>query len=85
MKRKRKALLLAPTLIAILFILVGIVLLGQPPPEAQPTSPVEDVPTDTDAPPNLLVIPEVPLGTLAIILACFSALIISQMRPRKLQ
>lgn len=83
MKRKRKALLLAPTLIAILFIIAGIVLLGQPPPEAQPTSPVEDVPTET--PPNLLVIPEVPLGTLAIMLACFSALVISQMCTRKLQ
>lgn len=80
MNRKRKTLLLAPTAITIIIILIGIALLAQPPPEAQPASPVEDLPTET--PPNLLVIPEVPIGTLAAILACFSALIISQMKRK---
>lgn len=80
MKRKRKALLLAPTVIAIAIILIGIILIAQPPPAGPQASPLEDVPAES--PPNLLVIPEVPLGTLTIILACFSALAISQMKHK---
>ena len=84
MKRKRKALFLASTAVTIVIIIVGIALFTQPPPTAQQESPPVESPTET--PPNLLVIPEVPLGTLAIILACFFALIISQMKPKaKLQ
>ena len=84
MRRKRKALFLASTAATIVIIIVGIALLAQTP-SAPEESPVEELPTE-GTPPNLLVIPEVPLGTLAIILACFFALIISQMKPKaKLQ
>ena len=84
MRRKRKALLLASTAVTIVIIIVGITLFAQTPSTAQEASPPEELPSET--PPNLLVIPEVPLGTLAIILACFFALIISQMKPKaKLQ
>ena len=43
--------------------------------------PLEELPTE-EIPPNLLVIPEVPLGTIAILLACFFAFIIIQMKPK---
>ena len=85
MKRKRKALFLASTAVTIVIIIVGITLFAQTPSTAQEASIPEELPTE-GTPPNLLVIPEVPLGTLAIILACFFALIISQMKPKaKLQ
>lgn len=84
MKRRRKALFLASTAVTIVIIIVGITLFAQPPAAQQESPPVE-LPAE-GTPPNLLVIPEVPLGTLTIILACFFALIISQMKPKaKLQ
>jgi len=38
--------------------------------------------TPEDLPQNLLVVPEVPLGSLAIVLACFSALLIAQRKSK---
>jgi cytoskeletal protein RodZ len=60
--------------------------------ETSPTTPSNETPETTqptpsnetpeDLPPNLLVVPEVPLGSLAIVLACFFALLIAQRRPK---
>jgi cytoskeletal protein RodZ len=54
----------------------------------QPTEPPETPPSTTETetpvepPENLLVVPEVPLGSLAIVLACFSALLIAQRKTK---
>jgi hypothetical protein len=80
MEKKKKALLgTIATIIIILIIAVGLYW----PPAATPvshTSPSEGLPGEP--PQDLLVVPEVPLGTITILLTCFFALIISQIRPR---
>lgn len=86
MKKKRKALLLALVAVVIVLSTIGIVLFGQTPSSSTTTqSSGPELPTG-ETPPNLLVIPEVPIGTLAILAACFFALIVSQMKNKaKLQ
>jgi cytoskeletal protein RodZ len=41
-----------------------------------------DTENPEELPQNLLVVPEVPLGSLAIVLACFSALLIAQRKSK---
>lgn len=85
MKKKRKALLLALVAVVIVLSTIGIVLFGQTPSSSTTQSSGPELPTG-ETPPNLLVIPEVPIGTLAILAACFFALIVSQMKNKaKLQ
>jgi hypothetical protein len=81
---KKTFFIVLATLIMVLIIL-GILLFAQTPATTSQSSDQEELPTD-ETPQGLLVIPEVPLGTIATISACFLALIISQMKNRtKLQ
>lgn len=76
--RRKKAFLAAVT--AMLLIAIAItILLGQTPlpPEMSTTTPVP-----SPIPPSLLVVPEVPFGTIAIVFACFLALFITLRKPR---
>ena len=81
MGKRRKILLIAlPLVIA---AIIGAVLLTRTPqttPESSP--PIGSPPENPETPPNILVIPEVPLGTIAILLACFFALFIVQKRSK---
>ena len=77
----RKKILIGSAVVIIVLAIVSVAMFGQAPSNPIESSPSEELPTE-ETPPNLLVIPEVPLGTLAIILACFSALVISQMKPK---
>ena len=76
----RKKFLIGSSSVIIVLIIVAVALFVKAPTSVEPSAP-EELPTE-ETPPNLLVIPEVPLGTLAIILACFLALVISQMKPK---
>ncbi len=77
---RKKTLIGLAALIAVL-ALVYVAIFSQ-----APSAPVESSPlgasSPEDTPPNLLVIPEVPLGTFAVMVACFSAFVISQIKPR---
>ena len=77
----RKKLLMGSSVVIIVLIIVAVALFAQAPSTPTESSAPEELPTE-GTPPNLLVIPEVPLGTLTIILACFLALIISQMKSK---
>jgi len=71
MSRRKKTFLAALTAELLIFVAI-IILLGQTPsPHESQAAPV--VP---GVPPSLLVVPEVPFGTIAITLACFLALFI---------
>jgi hypothetical protein len=69
--RRRKTFLAILT--AELLIAIAMIILGQTPspPESQAAPIVPEVP------PSLLVVPEVPFGTIAITFACFLALFIA--------
>ena len=77
----RKKILIGSGAVIIVLAIVSVAMFGQAPSTPIKSSSPEELPTE-GTPPNLLVIPEVPLGTLAIILACFLALLISQMKPK---
>jgi hypothetical protein len=81
----KKTLLLVLAILITILMIFGILLFAQTP-ATTPQSPGQgELPTD-ETPQGLLVIPEVPLGTIATISACFLALIISQLKNRtKLQ
>lgn len=87
MRRKKRILLIA-LMVLILAIFAGLFLLGQTPQaEPEPATLAQPSPSTTDTepvevPPTLLVVPEVPLGPLAIVVACFSALLIVLRRPK---
>lgn len=78
--KRRKPFLIGIAGVIIVLVIVGAALFARTPATPQSSGP-EELPGE-ETPPNLLVIPEVPLGTLAIVLACFSALIISQMKRK---
>jgi quinol-cytochrome oxidoreductase complex cytochrome b subunit len=81
--KKNRIIALATIIVAI--IIIAIALFSQTKPTTPPSSTPEELPPE-ETPQNLLVVPEVPLGTIAIVSACFFALIISQMKNRtKLQ
>jgi hypothetical protein len=78
---RRKKLLLSLAFVVVV-IAVGSVLFAQsvqPAVESSPTVPE----TPTETPPSLLVVPEVPLGTIAVVLACVLALLIAGMSRKK--
>jgi hypothetical protein len=76
--RRKKALLAALT-VELLIAMAIIILLGQTP--SAPTS--QATPTvPGQVPPSLLVVPEVPFGTIAIVFACFLAFFIILRRPK---
>lgn len=72
----RRAFLLVATVAIIAVFLVGITLLQN---SSAETSPPETSPPET-APPDTFVIPEVPLGTIAVLLASFTAALIARRR-----
>jgi len=74
-------LIVVSTAVIIALVIFGFALFVQEPSSVQQSSVPEELPPE-EIPPNLLVIPEVPLGTIAIVLACFFALVISQMKPK---
>ena len=87
MGKKKKNLLIALPVVIVVILTLWL-LFGQTPQAApastllpQPTLPIADIETP-ELPRNLLVVPEVPLGSLAIVLACFVALLISQRRSK---
>jgi len=80
MKKKKRALLGTSVAIVILIIIALALYWQSPSTSVAQSSPHEELPGET--PQDLLVVPEVPLGTITIMLACFFALIIAQMRPR---
>ena len=77
----RKKILIGSAAVIMVLAIVYFAMFGQAPSTSVESSPPATLPTE-ETPPNLLVIPEVPLGTLAIILACFLALVISQRKPK---
>lgn len=77
----RKKILIGPAAVIIVLAIVSVAMFSQAPSTPIKSSPPAELPAE-GTPPNLLVIPEVPLGTLTIILACFLALVISQMKPK---
>lgn len=77
----RKKILIGSAAVIIVLAIVSVAMFSQAPSTPVESSPPAELPTE-GTPPNLLVIPEVPLGTLTIILACFLALVISQMKPK---
>jgi len=80
---KRKRILLVALPVLMLAILTGWFLFGQPPQAgSEPAPSATDIVNPKELPNNLLVIPEVPLGPLAIVLACFFALLIAQRRSK---
>jgi hypothetical protein len=87
--RKRRRFLLIALVVPILALLIGLFLLGQTPQALpEPTALTQPSPSTTvpepveELPSNLLVVPEVPLGPLAIVLICFFALLIVQRRSK---
>lgn len=77
----RKKTLIGSAVVTLALVIVALALLAQSPSTLVKSHAPEELPTEETLP-NLLVIPEVPLGTLAIVLACLSALLISQMKPK---
>ena len=77
----RKILIITSALVITVLIIVGFTLFSQTSPATPQSSAPEELPTE-ETPTDLLVIPEIPLGTLTIMLACFSALIASQMKHK---
>lgn len=75
--RKNRIMALATIIVAIL--IVAIAVFAQTKPTTPSSSTPEELPPE-ETPQNLLVVPEVPFGTIAIVSACFFALIISQMK-----
>jgi TRAP-type C4-dicarboxylate transport system permease small subunit len=68
--------------VGILVIIIVIVMLYAQTIPATPESSIpEELPTE-EIPSDLLVIPEVPLGTLGVMLAFFFALVISQVKHK---
>jgi len=76
--RRRKAFLAALT-VELLIAIAIFILLGQTPSSPESTTPPL---VPGQIPPNLLVVPEVPFGTIAMVLACFLALFIT-LRKKK--
>jgi hypothetical protein len=84
-KIKRKTYRIVPIAVIVVIILVAIAMFALTAPPTPQASVPEDLPPE-GVPPSILVIPEAPLGTLAITVACFFALVISQIRHKtKLQ
>ena len=84
-KIKRKNFRILPIAVIVIIILIAITMFALTAPPTPQASAPEELPPD-DIPPSILVIPEAPLGTLAITVACFFALAISQIRHKnKLQ
>lgn len=78
MVSRRKKSFLAALTAELLIAIAIILLLGR-----TPTSPeTQAAPIVPGIPPILLVVPEVPFGTLAIALACFLALLITLRRTK---
>ena len=79
MVSRRKKTFFAALTAELLIAIAIIILLGQTPspPESQ-AAPI----VPAQVPPILLVVPEVPFGTLAIALACFLALFITLRRTK---
>lgn len=77
----RKRILLGSAVVIIVLIIVSVALFARAPSNPVQQSAPEELPPE-EIPPYLLVVPEVPLGTLSIILAFFLALIIIHMKPK---
>ena len=78
MVNRRKKALLAALAVELLIAVAIIVLLGQPPSPTSQATPI----VPGQAPDRLLVVPEVPFGTITIVLACFLALFIILRRSK---
>jgi len=65
----------------IVAVVIGIMLLGQSAPPTSEQSPPPGSPAQP-ALPNILVVPEVPLGPITVLVACFVALLIAQKRAK---
>ena len=78
MVSRRKKTFLAALTAELLIAIAIILLLGQTPSRPQSRA----APIVPEVPPILLVVPEVPFGTLAIALACFLALFITLRRTK---
>ena len=76
MTRRRKKLIAA--LVAASLVIIAILLLNQPPSVPATQTP----PVVPELPPKLLMVPEVPFGTIAIVLACFLALLVLHRKPK---
>ena len=79
MRRRRKITLIALPAIIAAIIIGAVLMIPTPKTVSEPSPRVESPP---ESPPNLLVVPEVPLGTIAVVLACFFALLIAQKRSK---
>lgn len=78
---RRRKIVPVSLLTAIAAIIIGILMLGQTTPQA----PIAETPSPSDIkiPENLFVVPEVPYGTIAMLLAMLSALLVAQKISRK--
>ncbi len=81
MKRRRKALLASSAVAVVAVMVIYYLIFTRAPLATSQSHPTEELPAE-EAPPNLLVIPEVPLGTLAIVVSCFIALVIGQIKHK---
>ena len=79
----RKKLLTGSAVVIIVLITVAVALFVQAPSNPIESSPPEELPAE-GTPPNLLVIPEVSFGTIAILIAMFGALVIFAVKKKRI-
>jgi len=77
LEKRRKILLISLPFVILIIVALSLTKMPQPVSETSPS-----LPSPPEVPQNILVTPEVPLGTIAIVLSCLLALMVAHIRSK---